>query len=81
MTKKLTLSIDDSTIERAKEYARANGQSLSEIVENYLKLLSSQTQKPRISPKISKLKGAIMLPEGESYKELLKDSISEKYSK
>ena len=36
MTTKLTLTIDDSVIAIAKKYAKQNGKSLSDIVENYL---------------------------------------------
>jgi hypothetical protein len=78
MNKKLTISIDNSTIEKAKAYAKSSGQSLSEIIESYLKLISKKTEKPVVSSKVSKLKGSIQLPE-ESYKALLKQSISDKY--
>jgi len=36
MTKKLTLSVSEDVIIRAKEYAKKSGRSLSEIVESYL---------------------------------------------
>jgi hypothetical protein len=81
MNKKLTISIDRDTIDRAKEYAKAKGQSLSEIIENYLKLISRQPEKPKISPNVSKLKGSITLPEGFDYKEVLAESISSQHSK
>ena len=81
MSKKLTISIDESTIEMAKNYAKSKGQSLSEIIENYLKLISSKSEKPKISSKISKLKGSLNLPKDIDYKELLSNSISNKYSK
>jgi len=81
MNKKLTLSIDDTTIERAKQYAKSQGQSLSDIIENYLKLISRETEKPKVSSKISKLKGALKFSHGIDYKDILRDSISEKYSK
>ena len=42
MTTKLTLTIDDSVIAIAKKYAKQNGKSLSDIVENYLLSLSSK---------------------------------------
>ncbi len=41
MTAKLTLSINDEVIESAKQYAKKNETSLSSMVENYLKLVSS----------------------------------------
>ena len=39
MNTKLTLSIDDKVIERAKSYARGKNKSLSRIIEDYLKSL------------------------------------------
>lgn len=81
MNKKLTISVDDSTIERAKQYAKSKGQSLSEIIENYLKLISRKTDKPQVSSKISKLKGTVKLSKDSNYKELIKEAISDKYLK
>jgi macrodomain Ter protein organizer (MatP/YcbG family) len=81
MNKKLTISIDDTTIERAKNYAKSKGQSLSEIIENYLKLISSKTEKPKVSTQVSKLKGAVRFSQESDYKKMLEDSISEKYLK
>ena len=81
MNKKLTISIDDSTIERAKQYAKSKGHSLSELIENYLKLISRETDKPHVSSKISNLKGAVKLSKETDYKELLRDSIYEKHLK
>ena len=42
MNTKLTLTIEKEIIEEAKVYAREKGQSLSDIVENYLKLLTKE---------------------------------------
>jgi len=39
MSTKLTLSVDKKVIDKAKEYARSNGRSLSNIIEEYLKSL------------------------------------------
>ena len=40
MNTKLTLTIEKEVIETAKEYAKEKGQSLSEMVENYFKLIT-----------------------------------------
>jgi hypothetical protein len=45
MTTKLTLTIDDSVISVAKKYAKNNGKSLSDIVENYLMTLTTKESK------------------------------------
>ena len=80
MTTKLTLTIDDSVIKVAKKYAKNTGKSLSGIVENYLKTLTSRESKDEtISPRILKLMGSIELPENFEYNSALKDSLSKKY--
>ncbi len=40
MNTKLTLSIDDEIIKKAKEYANHQQRSLSDLVENYLKAIA-----------------------------------------
>ncbi len=80
MTTKLTLTIDDSVISVAKKFAKKSGKSLSDIVENYLKSLTSkETKDETISPRILKLMGVIELPDNFEYKRALKDSLSKKY--
>jgi hypothetical protein len=37
---KLTLSVEDSVVSRAKQYARLRRVSISEIVENYLAVIA-----------------------------------------
>ena len=39
MNTKLTLTIEQAIIEKAKFYAKEKGRSLSDIIENYLKVL------------------------------------------
>ncbi len=83
MSNKLTLSIDQVVIAEAKEYAKSEGKSLSNIVEEYLKSLSSNehSDQKKISLKIVKeLKGSIKMPKDFiSYQETLKDALLEKY--
>jgi len=40
MTTKLTLTLQKSTIEKAKSYAKQTGRSLSELVEKYLETIT-----------------------------------------
>lgn len=80
MTTKLTLTIDDSVISVAKKYAKQKGESLSGIVENYLKSLTSNERKTEeISPRIIKLMGVIELPDNFVYKEELTKGLTKKY--
>jgi hypothetical protein len=80
MQTKLTLTIEQSIIEQAKLYAKDKGRSLSELIENYLKVvLEDNQQKVKLSPSIKKLKGSIKLPDNFDYKKDLTDALSAKY--
>lgn len=82
---KLTLSINQSVIDEAKEYAKSNGRSLSKIVEEYLKSLSKPEKSEKSTPPhklVMELKGSVKMPkELISYKEILQDALVEKYLK
>jgi hypothetical protein len=43
MDAKLTLSIDKDVARKAKVYAKSKGRSLSDLVENYLKLMTKNS--------------------------------------
>ena len=80
MQTKLTLTLEQSIIDRAKGYAKSKGRSLSELIENYLKVvLDDSDRKIKLSPSIKKLKGSIKLPDDFDYKKNLTDALSEKY--
>jgi hypothetical protein len=56
----LTLKLDQTVIKSAKKYAENNNRSLSELVEDYFKNLSSEDiQKEEYPPLIKKLSGII----------------------
>ena len=57
MNTKLTLTIDQSVIERAKKYARKKERSLSDLIENYLKALTTEefSKQGELSPKVKSL--------------------------
>lgn len=63
MTTKLTLTVEKAVIERAKQYAKKTGRSLSELVENYLLSITSDKTETGLSPKLKKIVGAVQLPE------------------
>ncbi len=80
MQTKLTLTIEQSIIIKAKDYAKSKGRSLSELIENYLKVVLEENKSTvELSPSIKKLKGSIKLPDSFDYKKELTDSLSEKY--
>jgi hypothetical protein len=82
MTTKLTLTIEDKVIDSAKKYAQKKGKSLSHIVENYLKSITTkESRNEPISPKVLKLMGVIKLPQGFDYKKELGNALSKKYKK
>lgn len=85
MQTKLTLTVDQDVIENAKDYAKKHERSLSNIVEEYLKSLSSfksQNKKAKFSKIVKELKGSVKDPnKNKSYKELLQEVLIEKHLK
>jgi hypothetical protein len=81
MDSKLTLSIDKDVARKAKVYARNNGRSLSDLVENYLKLLTrnSSIEDSEYTPRVKSLLGCITLPEDFDYKKEVADYLTKKY--
>jgi hypothetical protein len=80
MTTKLTLTMDDSVINSAKKYASEKGKSISDIVENYLKSITTQEETiVALSPKVAKLMGAIKLPDDFDYKKDIANALVKKY--
>ena len=61
MDAKLTLSIDKDVARRAKVYAKTKGRSLSDLVENYLMLLTknSAIEDTDFSPRVRSLLGSV----------------------
>ena len=54
---KLTLRLDKSVIERAKEYSSKRGESVSQMVEKFFKAIL--IEKEEITPTVRKLKGLL----------------------
>jgi hypothetical protein len=81
MDSKLTLSIDKDVARKAKVYAKSNGRSLSDLVENYLKLLTrnSSIEDSEYTPRVKSLLGCITLPEDFDYKKEVADYLTKKY--
>ena len=60
MTKKLTLSVDERVIERAKKYAETKGTSVSRLVEQMLEMAASGSAQPSVTPPVlSRLRGSL----------------------
>ena len=59
---KLTLSVDDGVVRRAKRYARARGTSVSRLVERYLSVVATESRNEperRDAPILRRLRGAL----------------------
>lgn len=56
---KLTLSVDDRVVERAKRYAAKHGTSVSQMVERYLDLLARPPKVLEAPPVLARLRGAL----------------------
>ena len=83
MSTKLTLTVDKYVIEEAKKYAKANGRSLSNIIEEYLKSLIDKKEDDgefEISPLVESLWGSVKPIEGD-YKSILSEELAKKYLK
>jgi hypothetical protein len=82
MNTKLTLTLKKEIIDQAKKYASDKGRSLSEMVENYFKYLTSQkdaNSSDTISPRIQKLRGIIKVDKNFDYNEVLNTTRNEKH--
>jgi hypothetical protein len=71
---KLTLSVDDNVITRAKKYAKIHNVSVSEMVETYLTsvvfVYNSQADPPA-TPVLRSMRGLLKNAEIEDYREHL----------
>jgi hypothetical protein len=81
MNTKLTLTIEQSIIEKAKKYASGKGRSLSDIIENYLKIITKEEQAKEVelTPIVKSLKGTFKEPRNFDYKTELSKRLAEKY--
>jgi len=83
MNTKLTLNIEKDLIDLAKKYAKESRQSLSSLVQNYFKHLTSDNKiidNIDISPTVKDLSGIISLNNDYDYKNEYKKHIIDKYS-
>ena len=83
MNTKLTVTIEKSIIEKAKIYAKGKGRSLSDLIENYLKIITKEDKNNDIElpPIVKSLKGSFKAPNNFDYKKELTKGLTEKYSK
>lgn len=78
---KLTLTIEQTIIEKAKKYANNKGRSLSNIIENYLKAITrdENVETIELTPNVKSLKGSFKAPQNFNYKKELSKKQTQKY--
>jgi hypothetical protein len=85
MKEKLTLSIEKETKKRAKRYAKAEGRSISEMVQEFLDAIAQTDDwQPPEGSITAELAGSLELPEkyeGMDYKQIIQDVLIEKYDR
>ena len=81
MNTKLTLTIEQTVIEKAKKYANDKGRSLSDIIENYLKAITKEDniESSELTPIVKSLKGSFNAHKNFDYKKELAKRLTEKY--
>lgn len=83
MDVKLTLKLNQDSIQRAKNYGATHGISLSKMVENFFDSISTNNLPPinnqEYSPLVQELAGIINLPEEDDYKLEYENYLRAKY--
>lgn len=80
MQTKLTLSIEKSVVEQAKEFSRRHHKSLSKLIEGYLRQVAVPgPEKGGITPLVSKLSGVISGEKVSRHKEEYAGYLAKKY--
>ena len=75
MSTKLTLSVDAAVIRQAKAFARQHSKSLSRLVEEYLRFVSTGSEHtPPVSNRVLAVADSLALPPGATY-----DNLKEQY--
>jgi hypothetical protein len=68
---KLTLSVDDAVVSRAKRYAQRRNVSVSSIVENYLSAVVEEPSATKLPPVLISVRGILKSANPEHYKHYL----------
>ncbi len=81
MNSKLTLSIEEEIITKAKVYARKSGRSLSDLVQAYLERITSPSAEHggEVPEAFKDLYGSVPLPENLDHKAAIRAIMREKH--
>ncbi|HEX8426492.1 DUF6364 family protein [Hymenobacter sp.] len=65
----ITLNLNDELAQQAEQYARQQGRSLTALVEDYLRQVTTQPISPKpLAPPVEELYGILSLPADFDYK-------------
>jgi replicative DNA helicase len=82
MNVKLTLSVNEELVTRARRYAKKKRKSLSGLVENYLKTLSTgNNSEEKMHPELKKFYGKLKLTDKRGYKAVYREEIVKKLTR
>jgi uncharacterized protein (DUF3820 family) len=79
MSTKLTLNLEKSILDKAKQYAKQKGRSLSDLIENYLETITKEQEQIEPSDKLKRLKGSVQLPSDFNEEKELRATFEEKH--
>lgn len=82
MNRKITIHLEQKLLEEAEKYARENNRSISDLINSYLKSLTSKKrEKPDMiqNSVVKELRGSFKLPPDTDYKQILQDQLNKKY--
>lgn len=80
MTRKLTLSINEQTVEKARRLSRRRGKSISKMVEEYLNSISEKEgQQESAVDEIKKIMKGKITNKNLDWKKVKEEHLSKKY--
>ncbi len=77
MTRKLTLSMDERTIDKARKLAKSRGTSISKMLSQYIEKEGGGGK--GISPRIKAISGILRLPKGASERDVVRSAAAGKH--
>ena len=80
--KKLTLSMDEETIEQAKRLAAEQGTSVSAMLSRLVRAMALKPgEKTKIGPITRRATGLVKLPSGKTDRVLLEQALADNYER
>ena len=80
MNTKLTLTLEKSTIDKAKRYAKQSGRSLSDLIESYLEeLTTTETPFEEVPDEFKDLFGSVNLSSDVDDKQAIRAILNRKH--